>query len=90
MSTIPRPLQYQVLVGCAWIDASPEHVRRGDTFRLVRQDGSVYLAAAGALPDVDDCGIYTAERDGCKDGVPFEVVQAVTLLVAPVVDLGGD
>ena len=76
------------MIGCAWIDARPEFVRAGDVFRMLRKDGSVYLAAARVLPDADDSGIYVAAGDGGKDGVPFEVVQAVTVLVAPAVDLG--
>lgn len=88
MSTVPRPLEFQVLVGCAWVDARPEFVRAGDVFRMLRKDGSAYLAAARVL-DCDDCGIYTAAADGTPDGVAFEVVQAVTVLVAPVVDLEG-
>ncbi len=70
-----------------WVDALPEHVRKGDVFRIMRKDGSVYLAATRVL-DVYDSGIYGAAGDGGKDGVPFEVVQAVTVLVAPAVDLG--
>ena len=88
MSAVPRPLDYQILVGCTWVDALPEHVRKGDVFRILRKDGSVYLAAARVL-DCDDSGTYVASGDGGKDGVPFEVVQAVTVLVAPVLDLGG-
>ena len=88
--TVPYPLDYEILVGCSWVAARPEQVRKGDVFRLIREDGSSYFAAARVLADVDDCGIYTAERDGSKDGVPFEVVQAVTVLVAPIIDLGGD
>ena len=88
MTTVPRPLDYQILVGCTWVDALPEHVRRGDVFRMVRKDGSPFLAAARVLADVDDSGVYLAAGDGGKDGVPFEVVQAVTVLVAPPLDLG--
>ena len=89
MTSNPRPLDYEVLVGCSWVPIRAEHVRKGDVFRMLRKDGSVYLAASRVLSDIDDCGIYTAERDGTKDGVPFEVVQAVTVLVAPTVDLEG-
>ena len=86
--TVPYPLDYEILVGCSWVAARPEHVRKGDVFRLLRQDGSSYLAASRVLSDIDDCGIYVAERDGSKDGVAFEVVQAVTVLTAPALDLG--
>ncbi len=87
MTAIPRPLKFEVLIGCTWVAARPEHVKRGDIFRMLRKNGSVYLAAARVL-DCDDAGVYTAAADGGKDGVPFEVVQAVTVLVAPTVDLG--
>ena len=70
------------------MDTLPQNVRRGDTFRVLRQDGSSYFVASRVLSDVDDAGVYTAERDGSENGVPFEVVQAITLLVAPVLDLG--
>lgn len=87
MSTAPRPLDYEILVGCSWVAvARPEHVRKGDVFRMLRKDGSVYLAAARIL-DCDDAGVYVAREDGTPDGVAFEVVQAVTVLVAPTVDL---
>ena len=88
MTGAPKPLQYQILVGCTFVDTLPQHIRRGDTFRLVRQDGSAYFVASRVLSDIDDCGVYVAERDGSENGVPFEVVQAITLLVAPVLDLG--
>ena len=88
MTGEPKKLQYQILVGCTFVDTLPQNVRRGDTFRMVREDGSAYLAASRVLSDVDDAGVYTAERDVSENGVPFEVVQAVTLLVAPVLDLG--
>jgi len=88
MTTVPRPLQFQILVGCAWIDARPEHVRKGDVFRVLRKDGSAYKVALRVLPDVDDAGVYVASENGGENGVPFEVVQAVTVLVAPVIDLG--
>ncbi len=88
MTTVPRPLEFQVLIGCAWVDAHPEHVRKGDVFRMLRKDGSVYLAAARVLADVDDAGVYVASENGGESGVPFCVVQAVTVLVAPVLDLG--
>ena len=88
MTTVPRPLDYEILIGCSWVAARPEFVKRGDVFRMLRKNGSVYLAAARVLADVADAGIYQAARDGSKDGVPFEVVQAITLLVAPVIDLG--
>ena len=88
MTTVPRPLDYEVLVGCSWVPIRAEHVRTGDVFRMLRKDGSSYLAASRVLSDVDDAGVYTAERDGSENGVPFEVVQAVTVLVAPLVDLG--
>ena len=88
MTTVPRPLQYQVLVGCAWVDARPEFVRAGDVFRLLTKSGAPYLAAARVFPDVEDAGVYTAAADGTEAGVHFEVVQQVTLLVAPAIDLG--
>ena len=87
MTTVPRPLQYQILIGCAFFDARPEFVRAGDVFRVLRADGSAYLAAARVL-DCDDDGVYTAREDGTKDGVAFEVVQAVTVLTAPALDFG--
>ena len=85
MSTEPKPLQYQILVGCTWVDARPEFVRAGDVFRLRRADGSAYLAAARVL-DCDDDGVYTARQDGTENGVVFEAVQAVTVLTAPALD----
>ncbi len=87
MSTVPRPLQYQILVGCIFVDARPEFVRAGDVFRVLRADGSAYLAAARVL-DCEDDGVYTAREDGTENGVVFEAVQQVTVLVAPAVDLG--
>lgn len=87
MSTEPRPLQYQILVGCVFIDARPEFVRAGDVFRVRRADGSAYFAAA-PLIDCDDDGIYTAREDGTTDGVRFEAIQAVTVLTAPALDYG--
>ncbi len=87
MTQIPRDLSYEILVGCTWVAARPEHVRRGDVFRVLRKDGSPLFAAARVL-DVDDCGVYTAAADGTEKGVPFEVVQAVTVLVAPALDYG--
>ena len=89
MTTVPRPLEFQILVGCAWIDALPEHVRKGDVFRMLRRDGSPYLAAARALPDIDDAGVYIASADGGESGVPFHVMPPVVELVAPPVDLEG-
>ena len=88
MTTIPRPLEFQVLVGCAWIDARPEFVRAGDVFRMLRKDGSVFLAAARVLPDVDDAGVYLASENGTANGVPFDAMPPVVGLVAPVLDLG--
>ena len=88
MTAIPRPLDFEILVGCAWIAALPQHVRAGDVFRMLRRDGSVYLAASRVLSDVDDAGVYVAAANGSEAGVPFEVVQAVTVLVAPPLDLG--
>ena len=88
MSAIPRPLVYQILVGCAWIDALPEHVRKGDVFRVLRKDGSPYKVALRVLPDVDDAGVYIASANGGESGVPFHVTPPVVELVAPVLDLG--
>ena len=88
MSTVPRLLQYQILVGCTWVNARPEHVRRNDVFRLLRRDGSVFLAAARVFSDVDDSGVYVARENGSENGVAFEVIQPVTALVAPAIDLG--
>ena len=88
MSTEPRPLEFQILVGCAWIDARPEFVRAGDVFRALRKDGSVYLAASRLLPDVDDAGVYIASADGRENGVAFDVVPPRVGLVAPALDLG--
>ena len=88
MSTVPRSLDYDILIGCSWVAALPQHVRKGDVFRVLRKDGSTYKVALRALPDVDDSGVYIAARDGSESGVMFEVVQAVTVLVAPVIDLG--
>ena len=87
MNTVPRPLDYEVLVGCSWVPIRAEHVRKGDVFRVLRKGGAPFLAAVRVLPDVADAGVYVAERDGTKDGVPFEVVQAVTVVVAPTIDL---
>ena len=87
MSTVPRPLEFQVLVGCCWVDARPKHVRKGDVFRMLRKNGAVFLAASRVL-DCDDAGVYVASENGGENGVPFEVVQAVTVLVAPTIDLG--
>ncbi len=88
MTTVPRPLEFQVLIGCAWVDARPEFVRAGDVFRMLRKDGSVYLAAARVLPDTDDAGIYIASANGGENGVPFDVMPPVVGLVAPTFDLG--
>lgn len=88
MTTVPRPLEFQVLVGCAWVDARPEFVRAGDVFRALRKDGSVYLAVARVLPDVDDAGVYVASADGRENGVPFDAMPPVVGLVAPALDLG--
>ena len=87
MSTVPRPLEFQVLVGCSWINARPEFVRGGDVFRMLRRDGSVFLAASRVMPDVDDCGVYIASADGRESGVPFDVVPPRVGLVAPALDL---
>ena len=35
MTTVPKPLQYQILIGCAFLDARPEFVRAGDVFRVL-------------------------------------------------------
>ena len=88
MTTVPRPLQFQILVGCAWIDAHPEHVRKGDVFRVLRKDGSAYKVALRVLPDVDDAGVYVASENGGEHGVPFDVMPPVVGLVAPAIDLG--
>ena len=88
MTTVPRPLDYEILIGCSWVAVRPEHVRKGDVFRVLRKDGSPYKVALRVLPDIDDAGIYVAREDGTPDGVAFEVVQAVTVLTAPVLDLG--
>lgn len=88
MTQIPRPLDYEVLVGCTWVAALPEHVRKGDVFRMVKRDGSPYKAASRALPHVGDAGVYIASEHGGENGVPFHVTPPVVELVAPVVDLG--
>ena len=88
MTTVPRPLQFQILVGCAWIDARPEHVRKGDVFRVLRKDGSAYKVVLRVLPDVDDSGVYIAAANGGENGVPFHVMPPSIELVAPVIDLG--
>lgn len=88
MSTVPRPLDFEILVGCTWVAARPEHVKRGDVFRMLRKDGSVYLAAARVLPDIDDAGVYIASADGAESGVPFDAMPVQVGLVAPPVDLG--
>ena len=87
MTTAPKPLNFEVLIGCAWVAIHCEHVRKNDVFRLLRKDGSAYLAAARVL-DVDDCGIYVARQDGTEAGVEFEAIQPVTVLVAPALDYG--
>lgn len=88
MSTEPARVQFQVLIGCTWIDARPEFVRAGDVFRVLRKDGSPYLCAARVLPDVDDCGVYLASENGTANGVPFDVMPPQVGLVAPTLDLG--
>ena len=88
MTTVPRPLEYQILIGCTWVAVLPAHVRKGDVFRVLRKDGSVCLCASRILPDVVDAGVYVAAANGTESGVHFEVVQAVTVMVAPVIDLG--
>ena len=87
MTTVPRPLQYQILVGCAFVDTLPQHIRRGATFRMVRKDGSPYRAAARVLPDMVDDAIYVASENGTSDGVVFLAVPEVVELVAPSLDL---
>ena len=87
MTAVPRPLEFQILVGCSWVDARPEFVRAGDVFRMLKKDGSVFLAAARVMPDVDDCGVYIASSDGRENGVPFDVVPPRVGLVAPALDL---
>ena len=89
MTAEPTKLQFQVLVGCSWLDARPEFVRAGDVFRVLRADGSVYLAAARVLPDIDDSGVYIASADGSENGVPFDAMPVQVGLVAPTVDLEG-
>ena len=71
MTTVPRPLDYEVLVGCSWVPIRAEHVRTGDVFRMLRKEGSVYLAASRLLSDIDDCGLYTPARTCTKDSFPF-------------------
>ncbi len=88
MTTVPRPFEFQVLIGCAWVDAHPEHVRKGDVFRMLRKDGSVYLAAARVLPDTDDAGVYLASENGTENGVAFDAMPPTVGLVAPALDLG--
>ena len=88
MTQIPRDLTYEVLIGCAWHPIKPEHVRRNDVFRVLKKNGEPLLVAARVFDDVADAGVYVATRDGTQGGVEFQVVQPVTLLVAPVVDLG--
>lgn len=88
MTGEPKKLQYQVLVGCAWIDALPVHVRQGDVFRVLKKDGSTYKVALRVLPDIDDSGVYVASADGGESGVSFHVMPPVIELTAPVLDLG--
>ena len=90
MSTIPRPLTFEVLIGCTFVECPPQHIRRGATFRMVRKNGSPFLAASRILPDMQDSGIYVASENGGEGGVPFLAVPEVVELVAPVIDLGGD
>ena len=89
MTSNPRPLDYEVLVGCSWVPIRAEHVRKGDVFRMLRKDGSVYLAAARVLPDIADAGVYIASADGAESGVPFDAMPVQVGLVAPPVDLEG-
>ena len=86
MSTEPKPLKYEILVGCTWVDIRPEHVRAGEVFRLTRENGSPFLAAARVFSDIDDSGTDVARENGTRDGVRFEVVQAITVLTAPAMD----
>ena len=87
MSTVP-PLQFQVLVGCTFVDTLPQHVRRGATFRALRKDGSPFLAAVRVLPHMQDDGVYVASENGTEAGVVFLAVPEVVELTMPVLDLG--
>ncbi len=89
MTTIPS-LQFQVLVGCTFVDCLPQHVRRGAVFRALRKSGEPFLAAVRVLPDMQDSGIYIASEHGTADGVPFLAVPEVVELTAPAIDLGDD
>ena len=86
MAGAPRPLKFEVLIGCTWMTVRPEHVQAGETFRLTRADGSPFLAAIRVLSNIEDSGTYIAREDGTRDGVRFEAVQAVTVLTAPAMD----
>lgn len=78
----PVVLRFQVLIGCAWVDALPQHVRRGATFRALRPDDSTHRFASGALPHVQDAGVYQASDHGDEHGVPFFVTPPEFELVA--------
>ena len=88
MTQVPRPLQFQVLLGCTFVDTLPQHIRRGATFRALRKSGEPFLAAARVLPHMVDHGVYVASENGTEDGVVFLAVPEVVELTMPVLDLG--
>ena len=88
MTGDPKPLQYQVLVGCTFVDTLPQHVRRGATFRALRKSGEPFLAAARLIPHMVDHGVYVASENGTEAGVVFLAVPEVVELTMPVLDLG--
>lgn len=88
MTTIPRKLRFEVLVGCTFVETLPEHIRRGAVFRALKKNGDPYRAAARMIPHMQDDAIYVASGDGTADGVPFLAVPEAVDCVMPVIDLG--
>ena len=88
MTGAPKPLQYQILVGCTFVDTLPQHIRRGATFRALRKSGEPYRAAARVIPHMQDDGVYVASENGTEAGVVFLAVPEVVELTMPVLDLG--
>lgn len=80
-----RRLQFEVLVGCSWVAAQPEHVRKNAIFRVLTADGDPYFAVTKAMPHVQDAGIYVASAHGTEHGIPFLVTPEVVELVVPVI-----
>ena len=87
MSTVPRPLLFQVRLGCTFVDTLPQHIRRGATFRALRKSGAPFLAAVRVLPHMVDHGVYVAAENGTGDGVVFLAVPEVVELTMPALDL---